>query len=169
MRRLLWIFILIPFATRAQQPDEKKVYDFLNQFLDSMHGGYILFAEPDTESVKNVFWIDRAAWDGPRYLTKQDSIEIVVQVHSRDKFRFNGKLLYHTKVASRDSDWEPLLEKLRIPGHRTLSVPIFYDHGKKAVLYQEAFIGSDGGGAIFIYELVAGKWLMRRAFTVWVT
>lgn len=193
MYRLVCLCLLTPFFVHAEKDDTVKIYSFINQVIAKWSADktfdsnfYYIVNQPDFSHFdKYLFNTDSLYLLGQTAASpihKTDSINILDGVIKYQRFHFDEKKMNRVEIVPRKKldkifrkygarGWDYLSKHTTIKsGYLTISVPIFFDNGKKAIFYYGYHCGGlCGGGKVSIYENDNGIWTERLILLKWVS
>ncbi|MEI8280081.1 MAG: hypothetical protein WCG87_09980 [Bacteroidota bacterium] len=185
MKKLLFILLLLPQFAKAGNNNVDSIYQFINQVLsdkiklDSFYKGenYILDKVNFKAFDKRLFsrnYLD--ANNGPitDIINILDSASIYNNINSLETFQLDENKLINSKLVSNSKihkvfnrrykdGWYYLNKKMGVYRYFEISIPIFFDSGRKAIFYYGLFCGGLCGEQILsVYENINGLWIVKR-------
>lgn len=189
--KILFTVLILFFSGDVSGRSSKEAYiDFISQvtqkwFSDEAHynTGYFI-DRPALLDVEPIIFRTDTLYDIvkiPPNFTKEDSITILGQLKKYRKHPYPLKTIPHVKLISssyirrafrKNKDgWAIIHKKIgKDNGYRSISVPIFYDNGNKAIWQHGYGCGYlCGSGSISIYHKINGKWVWKDSVLDWVS
>ena len=197
MKKWLLAFIFYPLITHCKNSNDIKINQFFSDIAsDTAHWfhftdstAYFMRSSPNC-----VWFVDAFSSAMIRhgdstdrlwlkyYVSVTDSTEIAQNVKHMCRFRFTQGMIPGKEIVPRHRlrrigrllrDHKGM-KFTRLAGNckgvSSFTPPIFYNNGKKAIIYSDCYYYIQAGfGGCYIFELIEGKWRWKERVSGWVS